>query len=74
MDKIDINCTGCKHENDPMYCLGCKRNKVDRFEPRELKEGECICIYCKRLIDTKVENRIFVNLEDPYKGICFDCY
>lgn len=74
MDKIDKNCKGCKHANESMYCLGCTRNKVDRFEPRELKEYECICIYCKKIINKRVDNRIFASLEDPHKGICFDCY
>lgn len=75
MSAVKKYCEGCKHIlGDGLHCLGCSRNKEDRFEPIVLKEGQCRCIYCKRIFDTKENKRIFASLEDPSKGICFDCY
>ena len=69
------SCEGCKHvTGDALRCLGCARNKKDLFEPAVSKEGQCMCIYCKRIFDTKENKRIFASVEDPSKGICFDCY
>lgn len=33
------SCDGCKHEKDDDYCefMGCIRNAIDRYEPKETK-------------------------------------
>ena len=79
MSKKD-DCERCKHkgkyENEiemgyPSPCTRCKRRATDNFEPEEIKNGECFCISCKKIIR---DNRIFPKVTDRTIGLCFDCY
>ena len=40
-------------------------------EDRPIKEGECKCIVCKKIV---ISGRIFKFKDDPTQGLCFDCY
>lgn len=80
MDKKKDNCERCKHKGQyekeielgyPSPCTLCKRRATDNFEPEEIKNGECLCIYCKKIIK---DGKIFSRGVDEKRGICFDCY
>lgn len=65
----------CKHkencQNYQISCDACSRSYEDKFSPRELKDNECLCISCKRIIDN---GEIFRYKDNPKKGLCFNCY
>ena len=74
------NCQGCKHngkyENEielgyPSPCTKCSRRCPDNFEPLKIKDGECFCISCKKIITDK---KIFPYKDNKNKGLCFNCY
>lgn len=50
---------------------GKNNDEITKEENIPLKEGECKCICCKKIIK---DNQIFRSLVDKSKGICFDCY
>ena len=63
-------CNICEYKESDK-CNKCRNNYHDLFKPKELKDNEVFCISCKRVI---VNGRIFKLVDDPHKGLCFDCY
>lgn len=59
----------CK--NYQIECESCMHSYTDNFMPRELKDNECLCMSCKRII---TDDRIFRYKHNLSIGLCFDCY
>ena len=52
-------------------CRECSENYNNEFEAIEIKDDECQCESCKKIVRT---DRIFKRKDNPKKGLCFDCY
>lgn len=52
-------------------CRECSRSYPDKFEVIEIKEDECQCEHCKKIVK---EDKIFRRKDNPKYGLCFDCY
>ena len=59
----------CNNYN--IECESCSRSYEDKFSVRELKDNECLCISCKKII---TDERIFRYKDSPSIGVCYDCY
>ena len=65
--EYDKNCSVQEIAEDIIGCEG-------HSKPRKLKDGECRCDCCKKIFSLKGNSCIFPRVDNPKRGLCFNCY